>query len=362
MTNTSVLEETNRIYNKNFQDVKTTAEELGITGRAVYYRLQKYKNLQDNGWQEKPAFETEKLHAAEKQYIVPNLPNTKMDTDDLIEHLCSRYRTHDAANKARLWFPIKILVEGPYAISFVGDPHMDDNGCNWPQLRKDMDTVRDTEAMWSVGMGDYTNNWIGRLKEKKYPGQEATKDQAWQLAEWFFARRKANGQSQHILLIKGNHDLWSGNADPLDWMASRGETPLEDWQATVKFVSPNGLEVPMWIAHNFKGNSMWNMLHGNQKKAQFNGEAKVYVCGDKHNWALSEIEDQERPGNVYWLARARGYKYIDEYARDLGFGSQQYGATITAVIDPHATGTQQIRLYPDVQEAADFLTWKRSKK
>lgn len=340
-------------YDKDFNKV---AELYGVTPRAIRYRIERFKNNTSDKAQE------EDVQQEDSDFTIPDLPSTRMETTDLIDHLTDRFRTRQAAAKARDWFKIKINLDGPYALAFMGDPHMDDNGCNWPQLVSDMDTISNTEAMWSVGLGDYTNNWIGRLNAKKYPEQEATKTQGWQLCEWFFGAKKPNGSSQHILLIKGNHDMWSGCTDPLNWISSRTPAPLEDWEAKVRFVSPNGVEIPMWIAHNFKGHSMWNPLHGNLRKAHFNGEAKVYVCGDKHIWSCTEIEDQDRPGNIYWLARARGYKYIDGYARDLGYGSQQYGATVTAVVDPNNSGPQQIRLYPCVQEAADFLSWKRKKK
>ena len=291
----------------------------------------------------------------------PDLPDTKMDTGELITKLKKRFDTRQKADKARQWMPFKVNIKGPFGLAFIGDPHMDDNGCNWPLLERDITLVRDTEALWSVGMGDYTNNWAGRLSQAIHPYQEATRDQAWQLAEWFFGQKKKDGSSIHWLLIKGNHDLWSGSqgtGDPLDWM-ERGGAPLEDWEAKFRVMCPNGREVKVWASHDFPGSSIYNPLHGPMKKARFSGAiAGLFVCGDKHHWACFETEHHET-GEHIWCARARGYKYIDDYATRLGHESQQYGATITAIIDPEAEGPTAMRCFPELEEAVEFLKFKR---
>jgi hypothetical protein len=89
-------------------------------------------------------------------------------------------------------------------------------------------------------------------------------------------------------------------------------------------------------------------------------EADIFACGHKHEWAINESENANRDF-VYHLIRARGYKFIDSYSDQLGYASQKYGATITAVIDPMADGVKRIRCFPDLEEAAEFLTWKRSR-
>jgi hypothetical protein len=65
---------------------------------------------------------------------------------------------------------------------------------------------------------------------------------------------------------------------------------------------------------------------------------------------------------VYWLLRARGYKYIDSYADNLSYASQQHGATICAVIDPKAESEARfVTCFADLGEAAEYLEWKRAR-
>jgi hypothetical protein len=86
----------------------------------------------------------------------------------------------------------------------------------------------------------------------------------------------------------------------------------------------------------------------------------MYVAGHKHNWSLFNNEHEHR-NEVYWLARARGYKTIDSYGDNLGYGSQNHGHSIVAVIDPEARGTGHVSCFADPYEGAEYLAWKRKK-
>ena len=69
---------------------------------------------------------------------------------------------------------IKIKSNKPIGVAFVGDPHVDNNGCNWPLLRRDIAIMRDTPGMFAVNIGDVTDNWAGRLV-RLYADQEMSK-------------------------------------------------------------------------------------------------------------------------------------------------------------------------------------------
>lgn len=288
----------------------------------------------------------------QKPFEAPPIPDLEMPTEDLIEHMCRQFERRRAHHDAKVWRQINIKLDGPIGIQWFGDPHVDDDGCDWPLLRRHVDLVNRTEGLFGANIGDQSNNWIGRLS-RLYANQETSQATAVQLTTWLMR------SVDWLLVIRGNHDLWSGAGDLLAWM-SQGNGPIADWQAQIKLAFPNGREAKIWAAHDFPGHSQWNDLHGLQKKAKFSGEAHLYVAGHKHNWMLTEHEDPER-GNCYWLARARGYKTMDSYSERLGFGEQRHGASITAVIDPEREGPAFLRCFSDPEEAAEFLTWKRAK-
>ena len=62
------------------------------------------------------------------------------------------------------------------------------------------------------------------------------------------------------------------------------------------------------------------------------------------------------------MGRARGYKYIDDYAKFHGYWNYEYGGSILFVIDPKADKpTIRIQEFADLEEGADYFTWKRSR-
>lgn len=286
--------------------------------------------------------------------IFPDLPSSELPADKLIDQACSRFETHLAARDARKWFEIKIKSNKPIGVCFVGDPHIDNNGTNWPLLRDHIRILEETDGMHAVGIGDLTDNWTGRLV-RLYADQEMSKKQAWKLAKYLLKDTKIRWLA-HLL---GNHDAW-GDGPYLIKANAQTVVPVCEWQARFRLTFPNGRDIKVHAAHDFPGSSIWNKMHGAQKAAMLYERADIYACGHKHEWQCVEGENANRDF-CYWLIRSRGYKYIDSYADQLGYASQRYGASITAVIDPSAEGPTRVRCFPDLAEAAEFLTWKRSR-
>jgi hypothetical protein len=293
----------------------------------------------------------------EPRFIAPHIPSAEMPVKELISALKKNFTRRAENAEAKKWMRFTLKEDGPYCLAFVGDPHLDDNGCNWPLLERDVELMK-LPNVHGIGMGDYTNNWAGKL-QRIYAHQDVTRDQAWKLAEWFF------GEVPWMLLLKGNHDMWSdshGQGDPLDWMR-RGSAPLETWQAKFDVFTPSGHRTRVWAAHDFKGHSLYNPLHGPMRAQRFSeGSADLLVAGDEHHWELFHGEDADKGGRPYWLVRTRGYKFLDPHADRLQYAPQQHGATIAAVVDPGREGPAALQCYADLAEAIDFLKFKRGRR
>ncbi len=283
---------------------------------------------------------------------LPNLPSSELPAEELIDQACVRFDKKLAYTEARRWFEVKVKTNKPIGVVFMGDPHIDDNGCNWPLLREHVSILENTEGLYAIGGNDLTNNWVGRLI-RLYADHEMSKKQAWKIAKWLMQ----DSDIKWLCHIIGNHDAW-GDA-PYLLKANAGIVPVEDWQARFQLVFPNNTRIRIHMAHDFPGHSQWNHLHGAQKMAMWGEEAHIYACAHKHCWAMHEEENAYR-NFVYWLIRARGYKHLDQFTVERGYGAQKHGASITAIIDPNQNGPRQIRCFPDVAEGAEFLTWKRS--
>jgi hypothetical protein len=287
-------------------------------------------------------------------FATPVLPTGDMPTEELIEFMTSSYIKRKKADTARKPIPIKMSDDQPVGLMFFGDPHVDSPQCDWPELRRCVAICQKTEGMRGVSLGDHTDNWIGRL-QAEYAKSNATTKQAWQLADWFIT------SIDPLLIIKGNHDAWSGSGDPLEYIRGPGNI-YENWQAMIELLWPNGKRAVLDVRHDHPGGSQWHPLHGQVKEARYNKSglsADIYIAGHRHTWGMMTTEMQ---GRVVHMCRAKGFKGHGEYEEVKGFEAQHLGHTITAVFDPDPVSDAGfISVFAEPQEAAEFLTYKRGR-
>lgn len=284
------------------------------------------------------------------QYDIPDRPEPDLPIEEIVEHLHSRFKKRKENKQSKKWININMQSDKPIGLLWLGDPHIDDNHCDWDALKAHLSIIKENHNVFGCSLGDYQNNWVGRLS-RLYSEQDTSHKTAWRLVEWLIQ------EMNPMILIGGNHDMWSGAGDPLKWMM-RGHGVIEDWEARIQINFPNGKHCRIHAAHDMPGHSQWNALHAQTKMARFKGNADLYISGHRHNWALAQIENVEAERPI-WLARARGYKYHDTYAFVKGFEQQSFGQSIMQVIDPTADNPMSFtQCFADPADGADYLRFK----
>jgi hypothetical protein len=278
------------------------------------------------------------------------IPDPSVPIQELVDRLKADFSRGKAFHEALKWHEKKFSTNEPIGIGFIGDPHVDNPGTDWPLLDKHLELFERTPGLYGLNLGDTTDNWVGNLA-RLYAYSAVTKSQAIQLAEYVIKRVKWLG------IIMGNHDLWSGADNPLEWIARSVHAATHEWEAKIRITFPNGWERRIWARHDFPGHSQFNPTHAQRKKQLWTGAAHVYAAGHRHEWAITHNEDGERGESI--LLRARGYKSIDSYATVKGYESQSSGSTVCVVFDPN---NRTMNAFADLQEGAEFLTWKRARK
>jgi hypothetical protein len=321
-------------------NITQAAEELGVTRNTVKKFMARWA--------------TEKQVGPE----LPPLPEGDLPVEEIIDIACRRFANKDLRERAKKWRTIKMPDNEPFALAWVGDPHVDNDGCNWPRLRHDLGVIAATDGIYGCNIGDTHDNWVGRLM-RLAAESSTTKANAFRLAEWMLIDSGVNW----LVWLLGNHDLWNEGHHVFKQLIRKPRSiVLEDWGAQFQLETPNKQLFRIWAAHNFSGHSMYNSLHGQQKTAHFKVEADLYIAGHTHHWALHQEESASR-GFCYWLARARGYKWHDDHAMILGHESQQEGATILSVFDPGAcTPASRVQCFADLDTGADYLKFLRRRR
>lgn len=287
--------------------------------------------------------------------VAPRLPSPDVTAEELIEWREKQFSKKEAYESARKLIIVDIPVAGPYGILHFGDPHVDDDGCDWKALRRDIRLVQETDGLFASNVGDTRNNWVGRLA-RLYGQQSTSAKESLVLADWFLNQLKG----KWAYLIGGNHDAWSGDDDPLQWITSQMKALYEPSEARIGLRSPDGKIVVMNARHDFSGNSQWNPTHAVMKAAQMGVRDDVLICGHKHQSGYGVIKDPEN-GKVCHCIQVASYKVFDRYAREKGFKDQSISPCVMTVIDPDAAPINRIQVFWDSVRGAEYLKWLRSR-
>lgn len=270
-------------------------------------------------------------------------------------------RRHAAANSAfiqqKRTKPVVIPVRPePFAVAFVGDPHITNAGCNLDALRRDIELLA-SSGVRAVQMGDVMDNFhkVPKLAEKEAQNRMSVPE-ALSLARWIMAECGVRWDA-HVI---GNHDAWlgaEGVALLAEW-AREARTRLYDWNARLIYDWGFGRHV-VAASHDFKGHSQYNPTHGPGKMALWDGTADTYVAAHKHHHADAKVPNGWR-GRTYQLVRVRGYKDHDSYSA----GRAQFpahdgmeGRSALLVVNPQAeTHDGRQRVFMDIMDGLEWLT------
>ena len=285
----------------------------------------------------------------------PNPPTE--DAFDIEGWIAGRVK---ASQKKRLKFSRSVrtltLPAQPIGIAVLGDPHVDNDGCDWALLYEHVQLLRETDGAVAACVGDMQDNWVGRLATL-YSNSSTTASDGWHASRWLL------DQLQWIALVGGNHDAWAHGpgVDPLGWLTREcgGQCyDTDELRITLEWAGRPDLEPIVWILrHDFGGRSWYHPTHGPHKEAMLDGRAHLLTAGHIHQWG--ELTTEQRHGRVTRALRVRGYKRSDEYAKAKGFFEQRHGAACFVVIDPCADEPSRLRVFWDLKVGCEYLGWLR---
>jgi hypothetical protein len=290
-----------------------------------------------------PAFET------------PVLPDEDVSTEELLALRSKQFLKRATAKEAKRLIPITVNIDGPIGIAHFGDPHVDDDGTNIVALQQHVAVVNRTEGLFATNAGDTTNNWPGRLA-RLYGEQGTTAKQGFQLAEWLFTAMP------WLFAIGGNHDLWSGAGDPLQWISRQAGVLYQAHGVRVSLNLPSGRAVIVNARHTWRGTSQWNAAHGVSKAVQMGHHDHLVTAGHIHTSGYQVLRDPATR-RISHAIQIASYKTYDRYAEAEGFPDQNIFCCPVTVIDPAYADTDArfITTLFDPEEGAEYLTWKRKR-
>tara|TARA_R100001463_G_scaffold16452_3_gene42643 strand:- start:1353 stop:2450 length:1098 start_codon:yes stop_codon:yes gene_type:complete len=282
---------------------------------------------------------------------------TQIPIDELIKlridasrRKTAKHRTH----KKSLTLPAE-----PFGIMVFGDPHVDNEGCDWETLLNHVKLIQRTEGVLAASVGDMHDNWIGRLA-RCYSEAAITAKDGWRLSEWLFQA------VQWIAIVGGNHDAWANGpgVDPMELLTKKTGVLCyapDEIRIELRWKNREDLDPLIWIIrHDFKGRSWYHPTHGPHKEAMLDGKCHLLTAGHIHQWG--QLTTEQRHGRITNAIRVRGYKRADSYALEKGFFEQKHGESCLVVINPTADNIGRIQIYWDLKEGCKYLTHLRTEE
>jgi hypothetical protein len=339
---------------------------MGITRELIETELRKHRTLAKasvaNGYA-RDAFaqwlrRNKQLHEVRGDSASVLAPPEDVRTVDEIKEAKRQVFAHKRNHaKAAELIPVEIKDDGPIGIAHFGDPHLDDNGCDVDQIDHHTSIVRETDGLYAASVGDYTNNWVGRLA-RVYAEQTTSAKEGWKLVESFIQ------SCPWLYLVAGNHDAWSGANDPLSYIAAAAKTYLAYHGARLALQFPNGREVRINCRHDFKGVSQYDEAFGPGKAFLWGFRDHIFTCGHRHTNGYKRMARYLYNGEpiIAHCIRVAAYKKFDDFAASKNFLPTPNQPCVVTIIDPHTDNPHElVKVRWDIQDAAEELKWRRAK-
>ena len=294
------------------------------------------------------------IGASKKSWTAAPLPTKERNLDDLLDAKRKQAILAQEFEEGTKLARIKIHTPGPIGLMIFGDPHIDSYGCDFNLLEAHLKIAKARpETIFPGNIGDIRDNWIGRLAMLVWQNTFAAKE-TWKLAEWLMSYIK------WCWLIRGNHDMWAGDNDPLDWISKLAEIGVDrDSGQRIAFEHPNGVETRLHARHDFPGRSIYNANHGLGREARFGFRDHIIAAGHLHYG----MDSAEVIGDVLiQMVRVSGYKRSDQYRHSRGFHPSTIHPAALIIVDPDQPDGSRSRCFvtPTVEEGAAYLDWRRA--
>jgi hypothetical protein len=332
---------------RRYASVTVAAKALGIHRATLDSRVRAARRLLDTA--------THEIEDTVAAFEMADLPSELPTAAELLSRRAKQFARKQSAQESRRLIPVKVNIDGPIGIAHLGDPHVDDDGTDIDMLQRHVAIINKTEGLFAGNVGDYSNNWVGRLA-RLYGQQSTSAAEAWVLVEWLVRA------VPWLYLVGGNHDLWSGSGDPIQWMAAQARVSYEAHGMRLGLTFPNGRIIRVNARHDFSGHSQWNTVHGPSKAAQMGWRDHILTCGHKHVSGYQVVRDPAS-GLLSHALRVGTYKIYDRYAEEKGLPNQNFMQAPVTIINPDEPDDSNrcVHVVFDPEEGADYLTWLRKR-
>jgi transposase-like protein len=244
------------------------------------------------------------------------------------------------------------LSPEPYRLKVFGDPHLDNDGCNYELFEQHWLEMSVEGRVYGLCVGDWFDNWTRALAHL-YQDHSTPPTDAWVCLEHLMEERA----EALIAACSGNHDDWSTGpgVDPVDLLMKRHGVLYRQGAIRVG-VHHEGCDPMFWsIRHKWRGRSMYSAAHWAASHINVMWRDDLMIGGHTHQDDYRIVEGAD--GLRCTAIQVSAFKELDSFADTHGFTGQKISPVWDLVIDPRRprTDPDRIKVFWSSDAAQSYL-------
>jgi len=242
--------------------------------------------------------------------------DSEFDAEQVIEEHHRQYQQKHRRAQKKKSQTIRFDT-GPICIAFIGDQHIGAPGTDVKRIFREQKQIINTPGAYAWLMGDGVNNMIlDYLSNQNMKKGESPPWQQWRLYKEYLDRWR----DRVVAYVGGNHGAWvMERAGGIDYR--RDVCPdgvLYDGDDIKADVTVGSHTYSVWARHKWRGNSIYNVTHGQERAMRFQDPSyDLYVGAHTHEGSCyrETIHEGRRKAAI----QLGTYKIHDDHAREQGF-------------------------------------------
>lgn len=316
---------------KPLREIMDMLDIKDLNYKAFQKKLWRYENQPAKAEKNNIVFEDKKL-----------LPD-EFDIEECYEALKGLEKSLDDLDTKQTKTTVTIKDNKPIAIAFWGDWHLGARGIDYEQFDSDRETIKTTDGLYFIGMGDYKDNQSSFVHKAT---NESVISQGVQdvLVQNFF--KEVSDKS--IAIIRGCHDDWDKKLGDKDFVQVLCEitNSVNLWHGGKVNIKLGGQAYKIFARHKYKNESSLNTTNAQRNMLNDCGSVDVAALGHKH---FPDMQMLDRMGQKVVYLRSGSLKKYDEFGQKLaGYEGKKSIPVIILFPDQH-------KIIP-FQELGDAIT------
>ena len=233
------------------------------------------------------------------------------DLQEYYEGLKQLERSMDKLDRKQTKAEITINDDKPIGIAFWGDWHLGSRGLDYEQFDKDRETIKSTDGLYFIGMGDYKDNNSAYVTKSS---NENSISQSMQ--DLLVCKMMEEVKEKVIALIRGCHDDWDKKLGDKDFTEElcRITDSINLWHGGKVTINLGDETYKVFARHKYKNESSLNTTNAQRNMLNDSGAVDVAALGHKH---FPDMQMLDRMGQKVIYIRSGSYKKYDEFGQKL---------------------------------------------